>query len=204
MNNSPIHIVNRFRGYLPVIIDVETGGFNAKTDALLELAATTITMMPDGTLEPDQTYHYHIIPFKNANLEPSALEFNGIDPFHPFRMAMEEEKALTDLFGHIRKALKASGCKRAVLVGHNPWFDLSFIHAAITRHHIKHDPFHRFTTFDTAALSALLYGETVLAKAVAAAGLPFDTDKAHSALYDAHITAELFCKIVNSVPFFAK
>ncbi|MED5420384.1 MAG: hypothetical protein VYD01_02905, partial [Pseudomonadota bacterium] len=30
---------DRFRGFLPVVVDVETGGFNCKTDALLEIAA---------------------------------------------------------------------------------------------------------------------------------------------------------------------
>jgi ribonuclease T len=194
-------MVDRFRGYLPVVIDVETGGFNAQTDALLELAAVTLRMNEAGKIEIADMYHYHIVPFKNANLDPSALAFTGIDPYHPFRQAIEETQALNDLFSHIRNELKKTACKRAVLVGHNPWFDLSFIRAAIARNHIKKDPFHQFTTFDTAALSALIYGETVLAKAAEAAQLPFDKHQAHSALYDAKVTAELFCRIVNSVEF---
>ena len=201
MTNS-IPIVDRFRGYLPVVVDVETGGFNADTDALLELAAVFPILDEDtGKLHIEQSYHYHIAPFKNANLEPSALAFTGIDPYHPFRNAVDETTALNDLFSHIRHHLKKTGCKRAVLVGHNPAFDLGFIRAAIVRNKLKNNPFHQFTTFDTATLSALLYGETVLAKAMAAAKLPFDTNQAHSALYDARMTAELFCTIVNAVKF---
>lgn len=202
MNSSPPSLANRFRGYLPVIIDIETAGFNAETDALLELAAITVGISETGTLHTDKSYHYHIAPFPEANLEPAALAFNGIDPFHPFRGAVDEKAALTDLFSHVRHAIKRAGCKRAVLVGHNPWFDLSFIRAAITRNQLNHNPFHSFTTFDTATLAGLIYGETVLAKAVTAAGLPFDKQQAHSALYDAQVTAELFCKIVNAVPYF--
>jgi len=37
-------LAQRFRGYYPVVIDVETAGFNAKTDALLEIAATLLGM----------------------------------------------------------------------------------------------------------------------------------------------------------------
>ena len=39
---------DRFRGFLPVIVDVETGGFNATTDALLEVAATLIHLDDRG------------------------------------------------------------------------------------------------------------------------------------------------------------
>jgi ribonuclease T len=40
-------------------------------------------------------------------------------------------------------------------------------------------------------------GQTVLAKACQAAGIAFDGQQAHSALYDTERTAELFCFIVN-------
>ncbi|MGR9074041.1 MAG: hypothetical protein ACU833_13340, partial [Gammaproteobacteria bacterium] len=53
------------------------------------------------------------------------------------------------------------------------------------------------STFDTATLGGLVYGQTVLSKAVQKAGLDWDNAKAHSALYDAEQTAELFCRIVN-------
>ncbi len=58
----------RFRGFYPVVIDVETAGFNAKTDALLEIAAITLKMDEQGWLTPDTTLHFHVEPFEGANL----------------------------------------------------------------------------------------------------------------------------------------
>jgi ribonuclease T len=190
-------IRHRFRGFLPVIIDVETAGFNAKTDALLELAAVTVTFNENGLMVPHQTWHYHIEPFEGANLDPKALAFTGIVPDHPFRFAIAEKQALTELFDHVHQALKETGCQRAILTGHNAAFDLSFLLAAIERTGLKKSPFHSFSCFDTATLSALIFGQTVLAKSIRAAGISFDPDKAHSALYDAEKTTELFCCIVN-------
>ncbi len=188
---------HRFRGFLPVVIDVETAGFNAKKDALLELAAVMVDYNDEGKLVPSDTYHYHIEPFVGANLCPKALAFTGIVPDHPFRFAVTETAALTDLFTHVNAALKAQGCQRAILVGHNASFDLGFLLAAITRTGLTRSPFHSFSSFDTTTLSALAYGQTVLAKSVRAAGIHFDPEKAHSALYDAEQTAKLFCTIVN-------
>lgn len=187
----------RFRGYFPVIIDVETAGFDCEKDALLEIAAITVTMDAQGFLQPANTFFHHIIPFPGANLDPKALEFTGIKPYHPFRFAVEEDKALKEIFEEINKAMKAAHCNRCVLVGHNAAFDLGFINAACARTKNKKNPFHGFTTFDTACLSALVFGQTVLAKALEEAKIPFDSTKAHSAIYDAEKTAELFCHIVN-------
>ncbi|WP_420849309.1 ribonuclease T [Pseudidiomarina insulisalsae] len=187
----------RFRGYLPVVIDVETAGFNSKTDALLEIAAVTLAFDDDGWLHPDQTIHYHVDPFEGANIEQAALDFNGIDPNSPLRGAVPEEEALKELFKPIRKAQKAAGCQRSVLVGHNATFDLGFVMAAAERCNIKRNPFHPFVTFDTAALAALTLGQTVLIKACQAAGIAFDSKEAHSALYDTERTAELFCWMIN-------
>jgi ribonuclease T len=190
-------ISNRFRGFLPVVIDVETAGFNAKTDALLEIAAVIISMKSDGDLFLKETVHCNVEPFRGANLEASALEFTGIDPHSPFRNAQPEKLALDKIFTPIRKAVKETGCTRAILVGHNATFDHNFVFAASERANIKRNPFHPFSTFDTATLSGLAYGQTVLAKACATAGIAFDGKSAHSAKYDTEKTAELFCKIVN-------
>ncbi|WP_408003599.1 ribonuclease T [Pseudomonas saliphila] len=187
----------RFRGFLPVVVDVETGGFNAATDALLEIAATTISMDDDGMVYPDHTHFFRVEPFEGANVEAAALEFTGIKLDHPLRMAVDEHHALTEIFKHIRKAVKSAGCKRAVLVGHNAFFDLGFVNAAVERTQIKRNPFHPFSCFDTATLGGLAYGQTVLAKACAAAGIEFDGREAHSARYDTERTADLFCAIVN-------
>ncbi len=40
----------RFRGFLPIVIDVETGGFDAENNALLEVAAVILGMDDDGQL----------------------------------------------------------------------------------------------------------------------------------------------------------
>ena len=190
-------IARRFRGFLPVVVDVETAGFNADTDALLEIAAVPIHMGDDGLVYPGDTISAHVEPFPGANLEASALAFTGIDPHHPLRIAEPEGKALKKIFEPIRNMLKGSNCSRAILVGHNPAFDLAFVKAAVERTGIKRNPFHQFSTFDTATLAGLAYGQTVLARAIAAAGIEWDNNEAHSAVYDTEKTAELFCAIVN-------
>ena len=187
----------RFRGYYPVVIDVETAGFNPKTDALLEIAATTLQMDQDGWLALDQTVHFHVEPFEGANIEKAAIDFNGIDPFNPLRGAVSEYDALHEIFKVIRKGMKAAGCNRAIVVAHNAAFDHNFLMAASERASLKRNPFHPFATFDTAALAGLALGQTVLAKACQTAAIPFDNSEAHSALYDTERTAELFCHIVN-------
>ncbi|MEM9257457.1 MAG: ribonuclease T [Pseudomonadota bacterium] len=188
---------DRFRGFLPVVVDVETGGFNASTDAVLELAASIVRMDEEGQLVIHRTHNYHVLPFEGANIEQSALDFTGIDPYHPFREALPEKEALAEMFRVVRKEIRDQNCTRAILVGHNAHFDAGFINAAVERCNIKRNPFHPFTFFDTASLSGLAFGQTVLARACAEAGIAFDTSEAHSAAYDAERTAELFCEIVN-------
>jgi ribonuclease T len=198
MSETPSEQINtRFRGFLPVVVDVETGGFVAATDAILEVAATTVRMDEDGLLRVHRTHNFHVKPFEGANIEQSALDFTGIDPHHPFREAVPEAEALGELFRVVRKEIRDQGCTRAILVGHNAHFDAGFINAAVERCSIKRNPFHPFSYFDTATLAGLAYGQTVLARACAEAGIGFDNNEAHSAAYDAERTAELFCEIVN-------
>jgi ribonuclease T len=194
-----VNVSDRFRGYLPVVVDVETAGFNAQTDALLEVAAVLLTVNEEGEWVEDEGITRHVQPFEGANLEKAALDFNGIDPDHPFRkeISVSEKEALQDIFKLIRLKLKTHNCKRAILVGHNPAFDIGFLNAAVERTNIKRNPFHPFSTFDTATLGGLAYGQTVLSRAVEKAGIKWDSKEAHSARYDAERTAELFCKVVN-------
>jgi ribonuclease T len=190
-------MARRFRGYLPVIVDIETSGFNPRQNAVLEIAAVIVRMNGSGHLEIAETHASHVNPFPGAKLEASALNFNKIDPFHPFRLALDEKDALQKIFQPIRQAVRDNGCTRAILVGHNPAFDIGFLNAAVERAGVKKNPFHPFSTFDTATLAGLAYGQTVLAKAVQAAGLNWVNSEAHSAIYDAEQTARLFCGIVN-------
>ncbi|MFT4564192.1 MAG: ribonuclease T [Gammaproteobacteria bacterium] len=190
-------VARRFRGFLPVVVDVETGGFDAKRDALLEMAAVFLDWSETEGWYRARTVAHHIEPFAGANLEPASLQFNKIDPYHPFRMAVPEEKAVKDIFQRVREDVATHGCTRAILVGHNPAFDLAFVKAAAARIKIKNNPFHQFSTFDTAAIAGVALGQTVLSRAVEAAKIEWDQDEAHSAVYDAEKTADLFCTIVN-------
>jgi len=203
--NDTYAIAHRFRGYLPVVVDVETGGFNCATDALLEIAAVLVDPQDDGTLLRGETFRYHVKPFEGANLEPASLAVNGIDPDHPLRPAIDERDALQRIFREVRRAVRDHNCSRAILVGHNASFDLGFINAAVARTAFKRNPFHPFSCFDTATLCGVAYGQTVLARAVRAAGMEWDESSAHSAAYDAEMTANLFCDIVNRFqPIFEK
>lgn len=190
-------MATRFRGFLPVVVDVETGGFDAEHDALLEIAAVVVSMDGDGVLAPEPAVSTHVEAFPGSHIDPKALEVNGIDPDQPLRGALPERTALELVFKPVRAAIKASGCQRAILVGHNAAFDLGFVNAAVRRTGYKRNPFHPFSCFDTATLGGLAFGQTVLSRAVQAAGFEWNADAAHSAVYDAERTAALFCAIVN-------
>ena len=195
----PPLMVRRFRGFLPVVVDVETGGFQPGTDALLQIAAVLVDIDPNGRLYRGETHSYHVRPFENSRLDPASLLVNKIDPWHPLRPAIDENDALHRIFRAVRTAIRSHGCRRAVLVGHNAAFDLAFLNAAVARTGIKRNPFHPFSCFDTATLAGAALGQTVLAKAVAVAGLTWDKALAHSATYDAERTADLFCIICNEL-----
>ena len=187
----------RFRGFLPVVIDVETGGFEPSTDALLQIAAVLLNIDASGRLSRGASLSFHVRPFQGGRLDPASLQVNKIDPWHPLRPAIDEVEALQRIFREVRAGVRAHGCRRAVLVGHNAAFDLAFLNAAVRRNNLKRNPFHPFSCFDTATLAGAALGQTVLAKAVTVAGLAWDSRSAHSAVYDAERTADLFCLICN-------
>ena len=191
-----VQMRERFRGFLPVVVDVETAGIEPQRNALLEMCVVLVEMDEQGVLRRGDSFFEHILPFSGAVLDQKSLEFNQIDPFQPLRFAVDEKIALERLFKPIKNALKKTGCQRAVLVGHNAWFDLLFVKEAVKRTGIK-SPFHEFTCFDTATLGGLIYGQTVLAKAAQAAKITFNLNEAHSAIYDAEKTADLFCEMTN-------
>lgn len=191
-----LDMAERFRGFLPVVVDIETGGFDPLNNAILEIAMVLVAF-DDEDLTPVQRWQRAVTPYEGSLIEPAALKVTGIDPADPERDAVSETAALQDMFSEIRKAMKTSGCQRAILVAHNAAFDQQFLHAAVNRNQLKRDPFHPFSFIDTASLAAVAYGHTVLSEACARAEIPFDTSQAHSALYDAERTAELFCAVVN-------
>lgn len=195
--NSDTFMAKRFRGFLPVVIDVETGGFDCQKNALLEVAAVILEMNSQGKLQIKESLSKNIDPFPGATIEDSALEFTGIDIYDPKRMPEEEGQALREIFQPIRREVSITGCTRAIMVAHNAHFDLGFVNAAVNRTNIKRNPFHPFSCFDTSGLAGLAFGQTVLAKACEAAQIEFNNRDAHSALYDTIKTAELFCTIVN-------
>ena len=190
-------MARRFRGYLPVVVDVETGGFDWNRHALLEIACVPLDLDDAGQLVLGETACAHLDPAPGTEIDPKSLEVTGIRLDHPFRFAKPERAALEHVFAPVRAAVKRHGCQRAILVGHNAHFDLNFLNAAVTRCGHKRNPFHPFSVFDTVTLAGVALGQTVLARAVAAAGLAWNADEAHSAVYDAERTAELFCRIVN-------
>ncbi len=200
---SLYHISRRFRGYLPVVVDVETAGFNPKTDALIEVAMQTVTMDEQGMLHPGILQHCCIRPFPGSRIMDVNINFLKVDPFDERRNLQEENPALRPMFKEISKEVKAQLCTRAILVGHNAAFDLSFLKAAAERNNIKRFPFHQFSVLDTASLSALVYGQTVLSKACVAAGIDFDDSQAHGADYDTQKECELFCSIFNTFTKYA-
>jgi ribonuclease T len=190
-------MARRFRGFLPVAVDVESGGFNSATDALLEVAAVIIDMDENGVLKRGATHNFHVVPFEGSRMDPASLAVTGIDPYHPLRPAIPERDALQRIFREVRHAVRAYGCRRAILVGHNAAFDLNFLNAAVARAEIKRNPFHPFSCFDTVSLAGAALGQTVLAKAVTVAGFEWDSSSAHSASYDAEKSADIFCHVAN-------
>jgi ribonuclease T len=195
--SPPFLMRDRFRGFLPVVVDVETGGFHASTDALLEIAAVLLSLDDSGRLVRGATIREHVRPFEGSRMDPASLAVNGIDPWHPLRIASAESDALGAVFKEVRRAVREQDCTRAILVGHNASFDLAFLNAAVSRAGIRRNPFHPFSCFDTATLAGVAYGQTVLSRAAQAAGLAWNRDDAHSAAYDAEQTADLFCLICN-------
>src|SRR3546814_14897880 len=85
---------NRFRGFLPVVVDVETGGFECERHALLEIAAQLIEVDGEGYLVPGELISTHVEPFAGSEIDPRSLEVTGIVVDHPFRGARDERAAL--------------------------------------------------------------------------------------------------------------
>tara|TARA_B100000287_G_scaffold434112_1_gene497646 strand:+ start:1158 stop:1763 length:606 start_codon:yes stop_codon:yes gene_type:complete len=188
---------DRFRKFLPVVVDLETGGFDPKKNAILEIAIQLIDE-DNSKLILGDSHRYHINPFNGLIVNKDALEFLKLDLNHPLRIAIQEEDALKEAFKLINKQRSKYECSRAILVGHNAFFDHSFLLEACLRNNIKKSPFHPFSIIDTVSLGALATKQTVLAKICKELDIIYENEEAHSAAYDAMVTAQVFCKIVNN------
>ena len=186
----------RFRKFLPVVVDLETGGFNSTSNAILEIAIQLIDE-EDSKLVLGASHRFHIKPFEGLIVDKDALEFLKLDLNHPLRLAVEEKFALNEIFTIINKQRSKYECSRAILVGHNAFFDHSFLLEACIRNNIKKSPFHPFSLIDTVSLGVLATKQTVLARICKELDITYDNEEAHSAAYDAMVTAEVFCKIIN-------
>lgn len=192
----PSSLAARFRGFLPVVVDIETGGFDPRNDAILDVAGVLLRY-DDGQLTPGAVLHYDVEPLRGTHIDPASLAFTGIDLSDPERNAHTELEAFRALFNAVRREMKQQECTRAIVVAHNASFDHQFLMTAATRNGMKRNPFHPFSFIDTASLAAVAYGHTVLSRACAIAGIEFDAAQAHTARYDAGRTALLFCDVVN-------
>ena len=199
-NLADIALADRFRGYLPVVLDLETGGFDKTTNPLLELACAFLHWH-QGELASSSDHAWSILPYAGSSTDPASLKITGIDLDDPHRGAIDERVVLQEFFQLVRREMKLHKCNRAIIVAHNASFDQGFLQAACERNNIKRSPFHPFSAIDTASLAAVAYGHTVLSEACRRAGIEFSADQAHNAAYDTACTTALFCKIVNSWPY---
>ena len=161
------------------------------------MAIVEVGFEEDRRLVPQNRWRQAVSPYPGSSVDPAALKVTGIDPDDPNREAIDEAEAFRAMFRRIRRAVRQAGCQRAILVAHNAAFDQQFMQQAFSRNELKRSPFHPFSFIDTASLAAVSFGHTVLSEACSRAGIEFDTDRAHNALYDAEKAAELFCEIVN-------
>jgi len=187
----------RFRKFLPVVVDLETGGFDPKNNAILEIAIQLIDEN-DSMLILGESHRFHINPFDGLIIDNDALEFLKLDLNHPLRQAVNEKFALKEIFQIINKQKSKFDCSRAILVGHNAFFDHSFLLEACKRNNIKKSPFHSFSLIDTVSLGVLATKQTVLARICKELDVSYNNEEAHSAAYDAMVTAQVFCKIINN------
>ena len=187
----------RFRKFLPVVVDLETGGFDPKNNAILEIAIQLIDEN-DSMLILGESHRFHINPFDGLIIDNDALEFLKLDLNHPLRQAVNEKFALKEIFQIINKQKSKFDCSRAILVGHNAFFDHSFLLEACKRNNIKKSPFHPFSLIDTVSLGVLATKQTVLARICKELDVSYNNEEAHSAAYDAMVTAQVFCKIINN------
>ena len=148
----------RFRGYLPVVLDLETGGFDRHKHAILEIAMRTLELL-DGRLVIGTRHRWAVVPHPDTAVEVASLKITGIDLAAVDREAVAEDVALRELFKVVRAEMKRQRCQRAIVTAHNAHFDHGFLHAAAARNGVKRNPFHPFSVMDTVSLAGVAYGQ---------------------------------------------
>ncbi|AZP36374.1 Ribonuclease T [Candidatus Annandia adelgestsuga] len=199
--NKKKHLYYRFKGFYPIVIDIETSGLDSNINAILEIALITFKIDKNGWLKKDQIIHFHIKPFLNSKINYESLIHNKININSSLRGAISEYNAFNKIIKLITKKMKKNLCNRSIIVAHNVVFDHNFIMSSIERLGITINPFHPFTTFDTSTISSFIIGQNILFKACKKIGLYFNMKYSHSALYDSLLTASLFCKLINKFKF---
>ncbi len=197
---SPDLASRRFRGFLPVVIDVETGGFHlaAPTRCWRSPPSSSRWTTPAGCAAA-RRMRFTCKPFEGARLDPVSLEVNGIDPWHPLRPAIDEADALQRLFREIRTAIRAHALparhSRRATTRPSIWASSTRRSSAPASSAIRFIR-SRASTPRRSAASAL--GQTVLRARRAAGGHRMGSAAARTrAAYDAERTADLFCHICN-------
>ena len=92
-----MELSERFRGYLPVVLDLETGGFDHQVNPILELACCFVQMQDDRLSIKGQE-SWNVQPVDGMVVEPASLKVTGIDLDDPHRDAMDEASVLKDFF----------------------------------------------------------------------------------------------------------
>ncbi len=101
----------RFRGFLPVVIDVETGGFNSRTDALLEIAAVFIDIDASGTLSRGCHPQLPCAAVSGCATGPGLAERHRHRSLSSVAAALPEREAIQRIFREVRHQLKAYDCR---------------------------------------------------------------------------------------------
>lgn len=178
------------RGFIPIAIDLETSGSDPNKHGILEIAAIFPSFSEEG-IQIHEVFHRHVYLEDGDLIDPAATLIHRIPIEHPFRYAISVEQMLQEFSEMVRMHCDRWCARRGIMVGHNPAFDMSFLNKACEKYGIDMN-LHLYTFIDTASMGLMRHRETVLAKLCYREGLGFSQNDAHSALYDAHMTARLF------------
>ena len=192
--NDTLPMQNRFRGFMPVVIDVECGGF-IPYRCTVGNCRSVVGDSGDGSLAAWGNWRYHVQPFP-APTSNGVTRCDGLSILFTRYAQRFQRRSAHAIVQEISQAMKDNDCTRAILVGHNACFDLNFLNAAVARTEIKRNPFHPFSSFDTATLAGVAFGQTGYRsrfKRPESLGIRTNAFGA----YDAQQTADCFARSAN-------